>query len=228
MEAIAYKAKKTKDFQPLTKIIFTNCKYNLRVIYAIHPTYKKYVKSNGKHSQIDSVAFKKMPIFKKNISGLKKEYVQLYGRVNNQRELYWVKEAYIVDSGNLYKYKVFVPSSNGSGALGEVLSTPVIGTPRVGCTQTFLGVGAFDTQTEAESCMKYLKSKFARALLGVLKITQHNPPVVWEYIPLQDFTSSSDIDWSKPVPKIDRQLYQKYGLDEKEIDFIETHVKEMA
>lgn len=47
------------------------------------------------------------------------------------------------------------------------------------------------------------------------------------FVPLQDFTSNSDIDWSKSIPEIDRQLYRKYGLDEKEISFIESHVKEM-
>ena len=47
-------------------------------------------------------------------------------------------------------------------------------------------------------------------------------------IPNQDFTSASDIDWSKSIPEIDRQLYAKYGLDADEIEFIETHVKEMS
>ena len=65
-------------------------------------------------------------------------------------------------------------------------------------------------------------------MLGVLKVTQHNPAPKWKYVPLQDFTSSSDIDWSKSVHEIDLQLYRKYGLDDKEIEFIESHVKEMA
>lgn len=47
-------------------------------------------------------------------------------------------------------------------------------------------------------------------------------------MPIQDFTSESDIDWSKPIADIDRQLYAKYGLDDSEIEFIETHVKEMS
>ncbi len=76
--------------------------------------------------------------------------------------------------------------------------------------------------------MRYVKTKFARALLGVLKVTQDNDRGVWTLIPLQDFTAKSDIDWSKSVRDIDRQLYCKYGLDEKEIAFIESHVKEMA
>lgn len=64
-------------------------------------------------------------------------------------------------------------------------------------------------------------------MLGILKITQDNDREVWRLIPLQDFTSNSDIDWTKSVAEIDRQLYAKYGLDEAEIEFIEMHVKEM-
>ena len=84
-----------------------------------------------------------------------------------------------------------------------------------------------DTREEAEAILKYVKSKFTRALLGILKITQDNPPEKWKFIPLQDFTTASDIDWSNPVSEIDRQLYVKYSLTDEEIDFIESHVKEM-
>ena len=75
--------------------------------------------------------------------------------------------------------------------------------------------------------MKYIKSKFVRVLLGVLKITQDNNLGTWKYVPWQDFTSSSDIDWSQSIADIDKQLYKKYNLTPEEIDFIETHVKEM-
>ena len=64
-------------------------------------------------------------------------------------------------------------------------------------------------------------------MLGVLKATQHNPAATWKHVPVQDFTTSSDIDWSKPIPEIDQQLYAKYGLDADEIDFIESRVKPM-
>ena len=64
-------------------------------------------------------------------------------------------------------------------------------------------------------------------MLSILKITQNNPKDTWAYVPLQNFTPASDIDWSQPIPAIDRQLYAKYGLDEQEIAFIESHVKEM-
>ena len=129
---------------------------------------------------------------------------------------------------NFDKFKVIVPASNGSGAIGEVLSTPLIGEPLIGHTETFISIGSFDTIEEADNCLKYIKSKFARTLLGIKKITQGNKKAeTWSEIPLQDFTSNSDIDWSKSIHEIDLQLYKKYGLDEKEIEFIETHVKEM-
>ena len=125
------------------------------------------------------------------------------------------------------KWKVFVPKANGSGAIGEVLSTPMIGAPMIGATETFLSIGAFDFRNEAEAVLKYIKTKFARAMLGVLKITQDNTSKVWTKVPMQDFTDSSDIDWTESVAEIDRQLYAKYGLSKEEIAFIESKVKEM-
>ena len=90
-----------------------------------------------------------------------------------------------------------------------------------------MSIGSFDSEAEAKALLKYVKSKFARTMLGILKITQDNPASKWKYVPLQDFTSDSDIDWSQSVSDIDRQLYAKYSLDDKEIEFIESHVKEM-
>ena len=75
--------------------------------------------------------------------------------------------------------------------------------------------------------MKYLKTRFARTLLGTLKVTQTNPISVWRNVPLQDFSSSSDIDWLQSVDEIDSQLYQKYGLSDEEIAFIEKNIQPM-
>ena len=152
-----------------------------------------------------------------------REYVRIYGLIKGVRVTRWIRKDYIKAPKNFEKFKVFVPKANGSGALGEVLSTPVIGH-----TQSFISVGSFDSEQEANCCLKYIKSKFCRVMLGILKITQDNPAPKWRYVPLQDFTAASDIDWSKSIPEIDKQLYAKYGLDEKEIAFIESHVKEMA
>lgn len=154
-------------------------------------------------------------------------YIKIFGLINNSRGYKYIRRDYVNNFKNLDKYKVFVPQANGSGAIGEVLSTPVIGQPVIGHTETFLSIGCFDSIDVANNVLKYIKTKFARTMLGILKVTQNNPPTVWEYVPLQDFTPNSDIDWSRSVAEIDVQLYRKYGLSHDEIDFIETHVKEM-
>ena len=183
--------------------------------------------SKGHPYDITTNIFDKLPdIFRKERLTNEDE-VRFYGRYKNERCYRWVKRDYIEYHPNLDKYKVIVPKSNGSGAIGEVLSTPIIGEPLIGVTQTFLTIGAFDTQAEAEACLKYIKTKFARTMLGILKATQDNKKETWRLVPLQDFTADSDIDWRMSVADIDRQLYRKYGLEEKEITFIEEKVRAM-
>lgn len=156
-------------------------------------------------------------------------YVKVYGRQNGDRLYKFIKSDYIENSENLLKYKIFIPAANGSGEFGEVLSKPIIGEPLTTHTQTFISIGSFDTRFEAESILKYVKCKFARAMLGILKTTQNNKTKdVWSKIPLQDFTKKSDIDWTKSISDIDNQLYFKYKLTEGEKNFIETHVKTMV
>ena len=157
-----------------------------------------------------------------------KDYIQMLGRINNRRIYKYIRRDYVKHVDNLDYYKVYVAQANGSGEFGETMSEPVVEKPGVGSTETFLSIGKFKTIDEGRALEKYIKTKFARALLSVLKVTQNGNKPVWKYVPLQDFTPNSDIDWSQSVADIDRQLYAKYGLDEKEIEFIETHVKEMA
>ena len=155
------------------------------------------------------------------------EYMAVYGRVNNERICKWIKRAYVKLPDNIDKFKVFFPKANGSGTFGETLAEPIVGVPNMGHTVTFLSIGQFDTNEEAANLVKYIKTKFLRAMLGVLKVTQDNPKDVWARIPLQDFTPSSDIDWSQDIPSIDNQLYEKYGLDKPMRDFIDSKVKPM-
>ena len=103
-----------------------------------------------------------------------------------------------------------------------------IGSPKVGQTQSFVSIGNLQTIKEAENLRKYLQCKLTRSLLGILKTTQDITPEKWKYVPLQDFAEKSCIDWSKPISDIDQQLYRKYGLDETEVNFIESHIKEMS
>lgn len=218
--------------EEIAKIIYMSSCYRIKdTLFEDFPIYKDYF-SSGKflHSNI----FDKLPeLFTDDIPSSVDEYFQVYGLQKGiGRTIHFMKRKYVDYPNNLSKWKVFVPKSNGSGALGEVLSTPLIGKPLIGKplighTQTFMSIGCFDTEQEAQNLLKYIKSKFARTMLGVLKVTQDNPPKTWKYVPLQDFTSSSDIDWTRSVHEIDLQLYDKYGLTAEERNFIETNVKEM-
>ena len=132
----------------------------------------------------------------------------------------------------LNKYKVFIAEAYGCGAIGEVASTPVLSTPVLStpgelCTETFLQIGPFETKIEANNCCKYIYTKFFRAMVGIQKQTQHTTQKAYRFVPLQNFTDKSDIDWSKSVSEIDKQLYKKYNLTQEEIDFIEKTVKPM-
>lgn len=154
-------------------------------------------------------------------------YTEVMGLLKGTRVKRWIRSDYVSGPVCLDSFKVMVPAANGSGQFGEILSTPTTLPPGTAVTQTFLTIGAFETENEAQACLKYVKSKFARAMLGIAKTTQHNARHVWKHVPLQDFTEDSDIDWTKSIPEIDQQLYDKYGLSKEEIEFIESNVEPM-
>lgn len=224
---VVKKARANNYENSLSSLIFTQVRFDLNKLYTDYPEYKELIGSKGKDHRFRNNIFDKIPLF--NDAKYHDDDLKILGIQKNKRVWKYISRKYVdMTHENLKKWKVLVPRANGSGVLGEVLSTPLIGKPLIGYTQSFIGIGSFETESEAESELKYIKTKFARVLLGVLKVTQDNDRNVWRLIPLQDFTQASDIDWSKPVHDIDLQLYHKYGLNEKEIDFIETHVKEMA
>lgn len=216
--------KRQVDAVFLDSIVSSRGMYRLTdLFFTDHPDIKP---EKGTGNMITSKAFDSMSgIFKAEPS--ESNCIQLYGRENRERVLRYISHKYIIDNDYLSTYNVLVPEGNGSGTLGEALSTPVIAPPETGHTDTFISIGSFESAVQAQNCLKYIKSKFARTMLGILKITQHNPASTWKYVPLQDFTSNSDIDWSQSVADVDKQLYAKYGLDDEEIEFIESHVKEM-
>lgn len=191
------------------------------------------VQGKGTASKITSNAFENLSeIFVNTEKECKGEGVQIIGRIKGSRETKWVNASYLQPCEYLNYYNVLVPEANGTGAIGEVLSTPVIGVPVIGVpvighTDTFLSIGKFADAQEASACLNYVKTKFARCLLGTLKATQHNPRDTWANVPLQNFTAISDIDWTQSIADIDKQLYRKYKLDEDEIEFIEKMIKPM-
>lgn len=188
---------------------------------------EKPLLSKGHEYDLKSNVINKLPMVFLDSPNSNDEFIRIIGRVSNERVTKYIKREYINNVINLDSFKVFIPKASGIGEFGEALGPSIIAIPDMGHTETFFSIGKFDTQEEAENLLKYLKGKFSRSLLSILKKTQNITPGNFKYVPIQNFTSSSDIDWSKGISEIDQQLYKKYNLSQKEIEFIETNVKEM-
>lgn len=131
------------------------------------------------------------------------------------------------------RYKVFMSKANGAaGILGEkdevaILGKPYIGSNRSVCTDSLIPIGDFSTEQEAINLSKYLLTKFLRFMVGILKSSQNIYQIVYKFVPMQDFTNQSDIDWENTIDEIDEQLFDKYGLSNEEREYIKSSIKEM-
>ena len=117
------------------------------------------------------------------------------------------------------RYKVYISAAYnaGDGYPHQILGKPIVGNKNSCCTETYLCVGPFASKHEAENVASYMRTKFFRALVMLRKISQHAQAIVYSFVPVQDFSKS----WT------DTELYKKYGLTQKEIDFIESMIKPM-
>ena len=197
-----------------------------RTFFIDHPYAHKRL-GEGTGNMIASNALELLPEAFIMLPNKRMQYYRFIGRINNDRIYRYILKSYVQNNPYINTYNVILPKSNGTGVLGEQLSMPLIAEPNTCATDTFISIGMFNTSFEAHALLLYIKTKFARALLGIKKVTQDNARAVWEYVPLQDFTDKSDIDWSKSIPEIDQQLYKKYNLTDEEISFIESKIKPM-
>lgn len=221
---ILKKVKTHNSFNPLSKIMVSS--------YAYHFTeelYKDYPQTKGKQSQgheydLKSNVFTQLPepFFDEKPKD-DQQYAKILGRENNERVYKYINKRYLRnDVRNFSKYKVFMPKATGTGKYGEKLNLPIVGFPDEGATETFMSIGAFGTKTEAQNTIKYICTKFARAMYGFCKKTQDNTPDKWKYVPCQDFTSKSDLDWTKSTHSLDMALYKKYKLAKKKWTSLKT------
>ena len=204
------------------------------ILHADHPEVAE-IMSAGHANDVTTNVFEKLPhIFQVAKPDDEEQYLKMYGRIGTERAFRYVKRAYINDVGNIDFYKLYLSKADGAaGTIGNpiparIVGKPFVAEPKTGATASFFSIGAYRTEKEAENAQKYITTKFARTMLSVLKITQDATPTKWKCVPNQDFTQSSDINWNVSVANIDKQLYKKYGLSTEEIEFIETHVKEMV
>ena len=146
------------------------------------------------------------------------EPIKCYGRANN---IGFVEKTEVSSHIEwIDKWKVFIPESNNIGTeLNDDNQNSFVGAPQEICTETFLCVGAELnlTQQSARNLSNYLRTKFARFLLSLAKISQHGTSKTYRFVPLQDFNE----EWT------DEKLYKKYSLTQQERNYIESSIKSM-
>lgn len=178
-------------------------------------------------------------LFKIDTGLLKKSYksgdYKVLGRFDNTRGIMFLHKYQSSDSraqNFLGKWKIFMSKADGAaGQLGNPIPARIIGKAELGdpdtiCTETFLAIGPFATKKAATNSIKYTATKFFRFLVGIRKL-KNMTQETYSFVPLQDFTENSDIQWNKSIPEIDQQLYAKYHLTNEEIAFIEKMIKPM-
>lgn len=128
------------------------------------------------------------------------------------------------------RFKVIIPRANniGTEANDDNLNA-FVGNPNEICTESYLCIfaDADVSYTECVNICMYLKSRFARFMHCQAKSSQDATAKTFRFVPTQDFSNESDIDWSKSITEIDKQLYAKYHLTKEEIAFIESMIKPM-
>ncbi|WP_302428197.1 Eco57I restriction-modification methylase domain-containing protein [uncultured Prevotella sp.] len=229
LNAIVQSVCKDKKFKSMSDIVVSRTAYRFTdLMHKEHPEAMSQL-SNGHPYDVSTNIFERLPqVFFGEKPNDCNEYIRIIGRIDNARIMKYVRRDYIREVENLDGYKVFMAKANGTGAYGETLTPPIVGEPAVGNTESFISIGNFCTGSEASALMKYISTKFVRALLGALKTTQDITPEKWKFVPQQDFSEASDIDWSLSVEDIDALLYKKYNLTDTEIRFINEKVQAMS
>ena len=114
------------------------------------------------------------------------------------------------------QYKVFISRAYGAGDEypHQILNSPLFGEIETACTETYVVIGPFNSKENAFNVQNYIKTRFFRFLVLLIKNTQDAPKRVYSFVPMQDFSKT----WT------DEELYAKYNLSAEEIDFIETMI----
>lgn len=142
--------------------------------------------------------------------------IKLFG----SQRVSWVERAEITQHLDwVDDWKVLMTAVQGTSAAVETkfLSRPIVASPREACTETYLVAGRFETEDEARKYATYLQTRFVRFLVSLRKVTQHATRDVYAFVP----DLPLDRDWS------DEMLYERYGLTNDEIAFIESQVAPM-
>lgn len=130
------------------------------------------------------------------------------------------------------KIKVFIPGAAGSGRDSKVLGKPELAQSHSVCSQSYLyvefGTGKdHEDIVKAKNFIKYLHTKFVRVLVAAVKISQACPNRCYQFVPIQDFSSKGDIDWTKTIDEIDDYLFDKYHFTKDDITYTKETISKL-
>lgn len=218
------------NFSSIVSDIFLQTKFNLDALYKDYPNVRE--KIGTERRLITSILQNGYDFFEKEKTN--ENEIKIYGNNKNGKlTSKFIDKKYIsISDNNLCGWKIILAATNG--AAGNLGKQPVniIGEPRIiennaGFTQTFISIGNYNCKRDVACLEKYLRTKFVRYLIGSLKATQRLNKEVFDNVPIQDFTNQSDIDWTKSIDEIDKQLFDKYDLSDEEREHIKISIKEM-
>ncbi len=199
--SIIHKVLSSTNYTPLSRIIAPYKPFGLR-------TYERGLDARRKDSDLVLHTSKGIGYVERNAVTTSIDYVNAYNVITGKAL-----------SGHLGE-----TDENGQV---KVLATTKVIAPNEVCTESYIAIGKFDTDIEANNAYKYLCTKFSRFLLLQALPTLDIRKERFIFVPMQEFTSSSDIDWNKSIEEIGTQLYAKYNLSNEEIAFIESMIKPM-
>ena len=204
---------------------------NADEMYRFLSEFSSFIRFNKAISIIEKIKEKREKDFAVQISSRKPFGIETNVRIRKEKAdnsvfIYaYPENGYInknnvsLNKGWIEKYKVFI--SYAYGERGDfpylVLGKPFFGDIGTCCAETYLVIGPFASRKICENVISYIKTKFFRFLVLLKKNTQHATSKVYSFVPLQDFSH----------PWTDAMLYEKYGLSQPEIDFIESMIRPM-
>jgi site-specific DNA-methyltransferase (adenine-specific) len=124
------------------------------------------------------------------------------------RNIEWVDE-----------WKVLLGRAYGLGSTypHKVYNEPIIAGPGTACTETYLVAGLYKTESQAKKLKEFLQTRFVRFLVSLRKNTQDIYNERFLFVPNLPMSEN----WT------DEKLYEKYGISDHEIAFIESVIRPM-
>jgi site-specific DNA-methyltransferase (adenine-specific) len=145
-----------------------------------------------------------------------REWVKIYAN----SAIGWVEKKKVqINQAWLDRCKVLISMAYGAGEgyPHQIIGKPIVTPSNTCCTETYLVCGIYNNETQAKNMDAYLRTRFLRFLVSLRKNTQHITKERFAFVPQLDMTQT----WT------DEKLYARYGLNDEEIAFIESMIKEM-